>query len=678
MINQLMTQLKPWLAWLHLHPYWAGLAVFLVCFAECLVLVGLVVPGTVIMTVIGALIGSKVIPAETVFIAGGVGCLAGDMISFFIGYHYREHLRDLWPFKFYPKLLQKGENFFYRHGGKGVFLGRFIGPIRPMLPIIAGMLNMPPWRFFIADGSSAVFWAPIVTLPGILLGAASAQLPPDLAMRLMLYVILSLLVLWCISWVIKRFIQWVFASLHRLLDMLWGAIKHTALLRPLHIALQDPLHPDGHAQLTLALYFILMLGLFGILGVSAYQQGYFTHWNTPVWYFMRSLYQPMVYHIFLVITLISDTKVQLGVSCVMLLFFLVQRTYRVALHWGLLILLTVGATEVLKLLTHSLRPWGLQVIPPGYSFPSGHTTFTVVFCGFLAILLSREITRKTYRGLGYIFAVILALSVGFSRVYLGAHWLTDVIGGILLGLVIVMFVTLSYRRKYTPKLNPVLISLVFVFSWALIGSIYAVKNYGTAVFNYRPFTPSKILTMNSWWDNNGLNGPHYRLNRLGKPAQVLNLEWAGNLSVIEKNLAAKGWRSSPSTTLETIITRMNASPTMSLSLPVVLPLYLDQRPALMMTKSMGQAYKNSLLILTVWDSRARFSDVGVPLWIGNISYYHVWDTGYIHLHPNKIEVPSQSAVNMLKNDLASLSSEEEGYITKDSGQVLLIKEIEGK
>jgi hypothetical protein len=360
----------------------------------------------------------------------------------------------------------------------------------------------------------------------------------------------------------------------------------------------------------------------------------------------------------------------------MFVVFLLLRAYRTAIHWLVLGLLCMGGTELFKHLIHSMRPWGLLVTPEGYSFPSGHTTFTAVFCGFMAILLGREL-RQTYRELVYIVAGLLVFMVGFSRLYIGAHWLTDIIGGILLALSIIMFVTLSYRRKTTPRLNPSVLVVAYLIAWAVSGFIFVELNYNKSSYNYTAFTPSKILSLDDWWNENGLGGSHYRLNRLGKPTQLLNIEWVGNLSLIEKNLRSTGWQLSPNTTFATLINRMNNSPK-SPKLPVVPPLYLNKHPALIMTKSLNGTTNSSLLILILWDSTARFSDSTVPLWVGNISYYHIWDSSYFHLHANKTSLPSQSAISMLKKDIINLPSQNQNYSVKEIGQIMLIKNSQEK
>ncbi|HEV2614918.1 MAG TPA: phosphatase PAP2 family protein [Gammaproteobacteria bacterium] len=684
MVTDLLIQLKPWLIWLHVHPGWVFIVAFLLTFIECLAVVGLVVPGTVFMTALGALVGSKVVSAKIVLSGAFLGSFLGDVTSFFIGYHYRDQLRIMWPFKFYPRLLQKGETFFYRHGGKGVFIGRFVGPIRPLLPIIAGMLNMKPWRFLLADSISAVFWAPVYMFPGIILGAASIELPPEVAMHLMLYVILALLVLWCISWGIKRFIAWLFSTLHDLLDKLWAMIKHKPFLRLFNIVLQDPLHPESHAQLTLALYFILFASSFVFLSWDVLHQGLFTLWNTPLLFLLRSLHGVTTANVMLVFTLIGEPKVWMGVWVVILLWLVVMRAWRTVLYWGLLGALGFGGGEIIKQLIHSPRPTGLFVTPSGYSFPSGHTVSTTIVGGFFAVLLSRELSEEN-RWIPYTLATLSVLCIGFSRLYLGAHWLTDVVGGMLLGIAVVMFVTLSYFRRDTPKLSPILFSLVFLVSWGVIGTLYAVKHYAQNQKDYALYIPAKTSTVITWWNDQGMNEPLYRASRVGKPSQVLNIQWVGNLGLIEESLQGKGWNIAPNTTLGLVLARLSESHG-AIRFPVLSQLYLEEPPVLVMTKPLT----GHLLVLRLWDGRTQFTDSDLPLWVGNVDYYNPSKVGLFH-HAKvetKTVVSDVPAVKVFEQDLEgytwkqlSYTPEQRQKLSPDlawDGQVVMVRSREEK
>ena len=650
MMTAFLSKLTPWFLWMHAHPYGVAAVTFVVVFLECLAVVGLFVPGTVLMVAIGALVGSGIIPLKFVLWPSIMGSFLGDVTSYTIGYHYQEHLREIWPFKFYPNLLKKGESFFYSHGGKGIFIGRFIGPIRPLLPIIAGMLNMKPVRFLMADGLSAFFWAPVCMFPGWLLGAASIALPPEMAMNLMLGVLLGLFIIWCISWLIKRFISGLFTRFHLLLDRLWRVIKNKPFVKPLNTFLQNPGNPENHTHLTLGFYFIVLTGTFTFLSWDVIHQGILTHWNMPLLLLLRSIRNPLADHIMLGFTVFGNTGVWFGVWAIILIAFAVSREWRTAGHWILLGLVGFGGAEIIKQIVHSPRPTGLWMTPSGYSFPSGHTAISTLVGGFLAVLLSRQL-KKENRWIPYTVITGIVLCVASSRLYLGAHWLTDVIGGIIFGIAVIMLVTLSYFREETPKISAIKVSFIFLSAWIIIGTGYSVKYYKHGLTNYQLYIPAKTLTLKNWWESAGQDEPSYRENRVGKPVQVLNIQWAGNLEAIEENLIEQGWVISPNTTIGMILDRLSRPKhATGIKLPVLTQLYLDQHPVLVMTKARDQ------LVLRLWDGKTLFSDTDLPLWIGNVDYYH-------HSDKNKV-LP----VILFEKDLKS-------YVWKKNNLVMLIKPL---
>ena len=95
------------------------------------------------------------------------------LVGNWLGHHF-EYLtgRFRW-FRLHPDHLEKGVHFFERYGDLSVALGRFFGPIRAVVPLVAGLLHMPPKRFFIANVLSALVWAPAYLAPGMVLGSAA-------------------------------------------------------------------------------------------------------------------------------------------------------------------------------------------------------------------------------------------------------------------------------------------------------------------------------------------------------------------------------------------------------------------------------------------------------------------------------------------------------------------------
>jgi membrane protein DedA with SNARE-associated domain len=151
------------------HAIWAGPVMFAVSFGESFAFVSLLFPGTAIMIAAGAFVPSGTLSAWPLLLGCIFGATTGDAISYWLGWRYGHLVERVWPFTRHPELLTRGYAFFERHGGKSVFIGRFFGPFRAVVPLIAGISKMPAARFWIANVSSAFVWAPALLLPGALM-----------------------------------------------------------------------------------------------------------------------------------------------------------------------------------------------------------------------------------------------------------------------------------------------------------------------------------------------------------------------------------------------------------------------------------------------------------------------------------------------------------------------------
>lgn len=213
--------LAPLIEWIQLYPTWAGVIVCIISFAESLVGIGFFVPGVLLMTAIGALVGHGALPLIETLSWAVLGAILGDGVSFWLGYRYKEGLRERWPFSRYPHWLARGQVFFQKHGGTSIILGRFIGPIRPIIPVIAGMMDMSPLKFYLFNAISALVWAPLYSLPGYLFGLSVGLLEPQVGRRLVLAVLLFGLALW-LSYVT---LSWVLGYIGKYLGRLLGPQK---------------------------------------------------------------------------------------------------------------------------------------------------------------------------------------------------------------------------------------------------------------------------------------------------------------------------------------------------------------------------------------------------------------------------------------------------------------------
>jgi membrane protein DedA with SNARE-associated domain len=157
-------------AFIHAHPDLAILVVGGTAFGESFAFLSLLFPGTAILIAAGAMVKAGVIAPVPVAIAGALGAIFGDAISYWLGWKFEPVLARSWPFRAHPERLEGGFAFFRRYGWASVFLGRFFGPLRAIVPIVAGMMEMPPLPFYLANILSAVVWAPTLLLSGYLIG----------------------------------------------------------------------------------------------------------------------------------------------------------------------------------------------------------------------------------------------------------------------------------------------------------------------------------------------------------------------------------------------------------------------------------------------------------------------------------------------------------------------------
>ena len=155
--------------WLKDNPEWIALGVFGAAFIESFALIGVVIPGVVLLTVISGMAASTISVFELVLIAYVASFLA-DILSFLLGTGISKSIDKLWPFNKYPNLLVQGRTFVKRFGILGVFVGKFIGPIRPLLPLTAGSLGMNFKYFLTVEIFSSFLWALLYTVPGYYAG----------------------------------------------------------------------------------------------------------------------------------------------------------------------------------------------------------------------------------------------------------------------------------------------------------------------------------------------------------------------------------------------------------------------------------------------------------------------------------------------------------------------------
>jgi membrane protein DedA with SNARE-associated domain len=159
------------------HRAWTAPVVFILAFGESLAFISLILPFWGILIALGALVGGgNSLEFWTLLVSAAVGAALGDWLSYWLGYHYQAEIAKMWPLRNYPDLLPRGQKFFERWGPWAIVFGRFSGPLRASVPLVAGAVRMPLWLFQVANWPSAFLWAAVLLVFGDQMGSTIQML----------------------------------------------------------------------------------------------------------------------------------------------------------------------------------------------------------------------------------------------------------------------------------------------------------------------------------------------------------------------------------------------------------------------------------------------------------------------------------------------------------------------
>jgi membrane protein DedA with SNARE-associated domain/membrane-associated phospholipid phosphatase len=434
---------------------------FSVTLLESIVMVGLLVPGSTLIVFAGFLAAHGRGDLVTIILVSVAGALAGDLVSYLLGARTGARIRYSRLFKKRSHLFRKGELFFVSRGGQSLFFGRFMGPLRGMVPFIAGCTHMPLGPFLVYTLISSALWG--LAYPGLgFLGAASWQKIQQLTGHLSL-LIGSLLVLFIINGLFwkKLFPRLVnrFMSFWPRIVSWWETLLETRPVKGFasrypglwaFLAGRFSLKRGSGLYLTVG---FTISALFSLLFVQVVENILFLRTFDKQIYQLISHYRhPVADHFLIMVTSLADFPILLLMSGLIFLWLVLNnRDFSAAM-----LLVGIGGGQFLTALLKNIytrarpQPFIMDLTNTLYSFPSGHTLSALVLGGLLIYFLLDTASKWRYR-LGLIIgASFLALVIGLSRCYLGLNWFSDVLAGYFLGAIWLtfLFTVLEIRRRY--------------------------------------------------------------------------------------------------------------------------------------------------------------------------------------------------------------------------------------
>ena len=144
--------------WFLQNPDLGGIFMFLLGFLESFVLTGLIWPSALLLFVAIAL-NQADLNLLVICLGAVLGSFSGDLISFLLGYYYGPTIQESRILKKRKYIFQKGQKFFEKYGIGAIFIGRFLPAIRPVVPIVAGLIQMPKQRFIITAILACTSWS---------------------------------------------------------------------------------------------------------------------------------------------------------------------------------------------------------------------------------------------------------------------------------------------------------------------------------------------------------------------------------------------------------------------------------------------------------------------------------------------------------------------------------------
>ncbi|TKC85972.1 phosphoesterase [Trinickia terrae] len=598
------------------HAGWALAVVFLAAFFEAVAVIGTFVPGSSILFVSGALVGTGALNLGWLFVSAIAGAVCGDGLSYWLGHRYRDTIASRWPFSTHPNILETGRQYFAKHGALSVVTARFFAPLRAIVPVVAGMLGMAPARFYAMNALSALLWALAHILPGVVFGA-SLELAGAVSFRLVTVIAILAVALWIsvrgVRLVLDHARNWATSS--RLALMRWaGKRKDTA--GRIVTQMLDPARPVMGTLIALTVLVLAAAAVFFGVFEDVISGDPLVQIDLSSYRYLQSIRSPWADTVFAVLATLGAVPTLIALVATATLLLAYERRWRSVAYW----LTAVVFSQMLILAIQ------LSVLPAApahagagiYSFPSNHVAATVTIYGFLAFLLTRRVGRV--QGMAVTAAATaIIVAVAFAGLYLGRFSISDALGGAAFAAIWVALAALVsvWRHPAPPRAHPHM-PAVFL---AVIGACVVWQAGGSIAgiaASAEPPAPPIVVTEAKWADSAWKILPCYRSDLIGDRREPLTVQWAADPAQIEAQLKSRGWVEGMRLTTKSLLSLV--SPDVSaMDLPALPKLNNGEPSALVFTRSRATREERDVLRFWPTDYALAQRDGGPrPIWVGSL------------------------------------------------------------
>lgn len=421
--------------------HWGYLVIFLAAALESAAFLGLFVPGESLVLVTGFLAAQGTLDLDVSIWTITLGAFVGDSLGYELGrrldratlIRYGRHVGLT------EERVDKADAFFQKHGGKSVFLGRFIGFARAIVPFLAGSTRMRYRVFFPFNVLGAGIWSSVLVLLGYFLGASwqhAARWVGAASLVLGGFIVFCIVLVW-LHRIVSGHQQHLQRGWHRILGSPL-LTKIRGKFAPQIAFLQARLSPNSYLGLSLSIgaAFLLAAGwLFGGIAEDVATNDPLTKVDVLIAHWLHAQVTSGMANVMIGIGTATGPLAITAYVLMTALYLMVRREW----YWFAALLLTVPSgmlvNTLMKLAFHRARPSFEHPLLSlaTYSFPSGHTAGATLFFGVLACIVVGKVRSWSWRIGALLVALTLVLTVAFSRMALGVHYLSDVLGGMAEG-----------------------------------------------------------------------------------------------------------------------------------------------------------------------------------------------------------------------------------------------------
>lgn len=604
-----MTALIHWLtSQFSENPVLVAFIVLLLAASESLLVIGSIVPATTIIVAIAAAAGAAGAGLWPMFAAAVAGAAIGDGVSYWIGRRYGERIARWGPLARRPHVLSSAERYFRRRGTISIFVARFLPGIRTVVPAVAGISGMPVGRFTLANVGSGIIWAALHIFAAGLAGELLARIGGRLAMVLVGALILFGFAFWLARLAARASVPYVVRARHAVHQ--WAAARTD---RPSRL-LARTLQPDDPTGLLIALWSGILCGaliLFGGLLEDVQEGDPIVEVDLGISRLLQTFRTPSLDDAMVTVTMFGDPIVLASVAVSVIAWLLWRRQWWVAGVFATASLVPLAVVPLIKITLGRARPLtDLYSGAEAFSFPSGHATNSAVLLGLLAVLVGGSLRGVARWSVVALFAAA-ALAIAFSRIYLQAHWPSDVLAGLAFAGAIIAAVILALGRVRALGLRPGSLAAVALSAAVVAGGLHVATGFKRSAAAYAPRDLAISITADAWRSGAWRDVAAGRIGIEGEVENRFILQWVGDLQPLRDVLASNGWAPAPSFGLSSLGYVLSGASPLD-TIPPAPRLHLGLGASGTFVKPLEPGV--SRLVFRLWPSR--YSVAGRPLYVG--------------------------------------------------------------